>query len=125
MPLGMVVSHVLDSNYIIAQLRFVQGLVCTILIRRPRMSPDSSTLMSLFEGPKQVMSLVISGLHWRQCSEAPTMLLYRFMIDAAYLYHIDSNSQLASPYNYVPSQIQQAANHEDIAFHENAMGSMY
>ena len=25
MPLGMVVSHVLDSNYIITPLRFVQG----------------------------------------------------------------------------------------------------
>ena len=97
MPLGMVVSHMLDSNYIIAQLTFLQGLVCTVFGQRPWMSPNSSTLMSLFKGPKQVMSLVISGLHWRQCSEAPIVLLYRFMIDAAYLYHRDSNSQLASP----------------------------
>ena len=102
MPFGMVVSHVLDFNYIITPLRFVQGLVCAIFGRRPRMSPDSSTLMSLLEGPKQVMSLVISGLHWRQCSEAPAALLYRFMIDAAYLYHRDFDSPSVSPYSYVP-----------------------
>ena len=54
MPLEMVVSHVLDSNYIIAPLRFVQGLVRIVLGQIPQMSPDSSTLMSLFEGPKQV-----------------------------------------------------------------------
>ena len=125
MPLGMVVSHVLDSNYIIAPLRFVQGLVRTVLGRRPRMSPDYSTLMSLLEGPKQVMSPVISGLHWRQCSEAPTTLLYRFMIDATYLYHRDSDSQSASPYIYVLFQIQHTISHEDIAFHENAMAPMY
>ena len=74
MPLEMVVSHVLDSNYIIAPLRFVQVLVRTILGRRPWMSPDSITFMILFEGPKQVMSLVIFGLRWRQCSEAPAVL---------------------------------------------------
>ena len=72
MPLGMVVSHVLDFNYIIVLLRFVQGLVRAIFDRRPRMSPDSRTLMILFEGPKQVMSLVISVLRWRQCSKAQT-----------------------------------------------------
>ena len=71
------------------------------------------------------MSLVIFGLHWRQCSEALAVLLYRFMIDVAYLYHRDSDSQSASPYNYVPFQIQQTVSHEDIAFHENAMGPMY
>ena len=103
MPLGMVVSHVLDSNYIIAPLRFVQGLVRVVFGQRPRMSPNSSTLMSLLKGPKHVMSLVIYGLRWRQCSEAPIVLLYRFMIDAAYLYHRDSDSQTASPYSYVPS----------------------
>ena len=89
------------------------------------MSPDSSTLMSLLEGPKQVMSLMISGLCWRQCSEALVVLLYRFMIDATYLYHRDSDSQLVSPYNYVPFQIQHTVSHEDIAFHKNAMGPMY
>ena len=125
MPLGMVVSHVLDSNYIIAPLRFVQGLVRTVLGRRPQMSLDSSTLMSLLEGPKQVMSPVISGLRWRQCSEAPRVLRYTFTIDAAYLYHIDSNSQSASPRSYVLFQIQQTFSHEDIAFHENSMGPMY
>ena len=52
MPLGMVVSHMLDSNYIIVPLRFVQGLVRAVFGRRPWMSPNSSTLMSLFEGPK-------------------------------------------------------------------------
>ena len=66
MPLGMVVSHMLDSNSIIALLRFVQGLVRTVLGRRPQMSLDSSTLISLLEGDEQVMSLVIFGLHWRQ-----------------------------------------------------------
>ena len=71
------------------------------------------------------MSLVIFGLHWRQCLEAPIVLLYRFMIDAAYLYHRDSNSQSASPHSYVPFQIQQTISHEDIAFHENAMGPIY
>ena len=105
MPLRMVVSHVLDYNYIIASLRFIYGLVHTVLGQRPRMLPDASTLMSLFEGPKQVMSLVIYGLRWRQCSEAPTVLLYRFMINAAYLYHKDSDSQSVSPYSYAPSQI--------------------
>ena len=75
-------------------------------------------------GPKQVMSLVISGLRWRWCSESPTVLLYRFMIDAAYLYHKDSNSELASPYSYVPFKLQQAVSHEDIAFDENSMGPM-
>ena len=125
MSLGMVVSHVLDFNYIITLLRFVQNLVRAVFGRRPQMSPDSSTLMSLFTRPKQVMSLVIFGLRWRQCSEGPPMLLYRFMIDAAYLYHIDSDSPSVSPYSYVPSQIQQAISHEDIAFHDNAMGSMY
>ena len=96
MPLGMVVSHVLDSNYIITPLRFVQGLVRTVLGRRPWMSPDSSTLVSPLDGPKQVMSLMISRLHWRQCSESPTVLRYTFMIDATYLYHRDSDSQSAS-----------------------------
>ena len=74
MPLGMVVSHVLDFNYIIAPLRFVQGLVRTVFGRRPQMSLESNTLMSLLEGPKQVMSLVISELHWRQYSEASIYL---------------------------------------------------
>ena len=71
------------------------------------------------------MSLMISGLRWRQCSEAPAVLLYRFMIDATYLYHRDSNSPSVSPYSYVPFQIQQTVSHEDIAFHENAMGPIY
>ena len=83
MPLRMVVSHMLDSNYIIAPLRFVQGLVHVVLGQRPQMSPNSSTLVILLEGPKQVMSLVISGLRWRQCLEAPTVLRYTFMIDVA------------------------------------------
>ena len=87
MPLRMVVSHVLDFNYIIAPLRFVQGFVHTIFGQRPWMSPDSSTLVSPLEGPKQVMSLVIFGLCWSQCSEAPAVLRYTFMIDATYLYH--------------------------------------
>ena len=52
MPLEMVVSHVLESNYIIVPLRFVQGLVYTVLGQRPRMSPDSTTLMIPLEGPK-------------------------------------------------------------------------
>ena len=124
MPLGMVVSHVLNFNSIISLLRFIQDLVRTVLGRRPRMSPDSSTLMSLLEGPKQVMSLVISGLHWRQCSESPVALLYRFMIDTTYLYHRDSNSPSVGPYNYVLFQIQKVVGHEDIAFHENSMGPM-
>ena len=47
------------------------------------------------------------------------------MIDAAYLYHRDSDSQLVSPYNYVLFQIQQIVSHEDIAFHENAISPMY
>ena len=102
MSLGMVVSHMLDSKYIITSLIFVQGLFCIVLGRRPWMSPNSSTLMSLFEGPKQVMSLVISGLHWRQCLEVPPVLLYRFMIDETYLYHKDSDSQSVSLHNYVP-----------------------
>ena len=66
MPLGMVVSHVLDFNSIITPLRFMQGLFHTVLGRRSQMSPDSSTLVSPLEGPKQVMSLVILGLRWRQ-----------------------------------------------------------
>ena len=47
------------------------------------------------------------------------------MIDAAYLYHKDPDSQSMIPYSYVLSQIQQAVSHEDIAFHENAIGPMY
>ena len=47
------------------------------------------------------------------------------MIDAPYLYHKDSDSQSASPYNYVPFQIQHTISHEYIAFHKNAMGPMY
>ena len=39
--------------------------------------------------PNKFMSLVISGLCWRQCLESPTTLLYRFMNDATYLYHRD------------------------------------
>ena len=100
MPLGMVVSHVLNFNSIIALLRFVQGLFCTILGRRPRMSLDSSTLVSPLEGPKQVISLVISGLHWRHCLEAPAVPQYTFMIDITYLYCKDSDSQSASPHSY-------------------------
>ena len=46
------------------------------------------------------------------------------MIDAAYLYHRDSDSPSVGPYNYVPFQIQQAISHKDIAFYENAMGPM-
>ena len=46
------------------------------------------------------------------------------MIDVAYLYHRDFDSQSVNPDSYVPFQIQQIVNHEDIAFHENAMGSM-
>ena len=101
MPLGMVVSHVLHFNSIIALLRFVQGLFHTVLGRRPQMSPDSSTLVSPLEGPKQVMSLMISGLCWRQCSEAPTVLQYTFMIDTTYLYCRDFDSQSVSPHSYV------------------------
>ena len=89
------------------------------------MSLDSRTLMSLLEGPKQFMFLVIYGLRWIQCLEAPIVLLYRFMIDATYLYHRDSDSPLVGPYNYVPFQIQHTISHEDIAFHENFMGPMY
>ena len=85
MPLGMVVSHVLDFNSIITLLRFVQGLFHIVLGRRPQMSPDSSTLVSPLKGPKQVMSLMIFGLRWRQCSEAPVVLRYTFMIDASIL----------------------------------------
>ena len=48
------------------------------------------------------MSLVIFGLHWRQYSEALAVLRYTFIIDAAYLYHGDSDPQLASPHSYVP-----------------------
>ena len=44
------------------------------------------------------------------------------MIDATYLYHRDSDSLSVSTYNYVPFQNQQVVSHEDIAFHENAMG---
>ena len=102
MPLGMVVSHVLDSSYIIALLRFIQGFFCTIFGQRPQMSPDSRTLVSPLEGPKQVMSLVIFGLRWRQCSESPAVLQYTFMIEPAYLYHRDSDSQSVSPHSYVP-----------------------
>ena len=101
MPLRMVVSHMLDFNSIIASLRFVQGLFHIVLGRRPRMSPDSSTLVSPLEGPKQVISLVIFGLRWRQCSESPTMLQYTFMIDTTYLYRKDSNSQSVSLHSYV------------------------
>ena len=82
------------------------------------MSPDSSTLVSPLEGPKQVMSLVIYGLHWRQRLEGPAVLRYTFMIDAAYLYH---NQQV----HIAMYQIQQTISHEDVAFHENAMGLMY
>ena len=60
------------------------GLVRTVHGQRPQMSPDSSTLVSPLKGPKQVMSLVISRLRWRQCSEAPIVLWYIFMIDVAY-----------------------------------------
>ena len=101
------------------------GDVTTVLGRRPHMSPDSSTLMSLLEGPKHVVSLVIFGLRWIHCSEAPTVLRYTFMIDVAYLYHRDFDSQSTSPYIYVPFHIQQTISHEDIEFHENAMGPMY
>ena len=97
----MVVFHVLDFNSIITPLRFLQGLFRTVLGWRPRMSPNSSTLVSPLEGPKQVMSLVIYGLHWRQCSEAPVVLRCTFMIDTAYLYHKDSNSHSTSPHSYV------------------------
>ena len=47
------------------------------------------------------------------------------MIDAAYLYHRDSDSQSISPYSYVPFQIHHTVSHEDIEFHSNAMGPMY
>ena len=124
-PLGMVVSHVLEFNSIITPLRFIQGLFRTILGQRPRMSPDFSTLVVTLKGPKQVMSLMIFGLRWRQWSNAPAVLRYTFMIDPAYLYHKDFDSQSGSPYSYVTFQIQQTINHEDIAFHENAMGPMY
>ena len=70
------------------------------------------------------MPLMIFVLRWRQCSEAPPVLLYKFMIDVAYLYHRDSDSPSLGPYNYVPFQIQQTISHEDISFHENAMGPM-
>ena len=46
------------------------------------------------------------------------------MIDTTYLYRKDADSQSASPYSYVPFQIQQTVSYEDIAFHENAMGPM-
>ena len=98
----------LDFNSIITLLRFVQGLFHTVLGQRPRMSPDSSTLVSPLEGPKKVMSLVIFDLCWRQWSKAPSVLWYTFMIDTAYLYHKDSDSQWASPYSYVPD----AADHQ-------------
>ena len=101
MPLGMVFSHVLNCNFIIVPLRFVQGLFLIVLGRRPQMSPDSSTIMSPLKG-NMFMSLVISGLRWRQCSEARAVLLYIFMIDATYLYHKDFDSPLVSPYSYVP-----------------------
>ena len=71
------------------------------------------------------MSLVNYGLHWRQYLEAPAVLQYTFMIDTTYLYHRDSDSQSASPYSYVPFQIQQTISHEDISFHENAMGPIH
>ena len=61
--------------------------------------------MSLLEGPKQVMSLVSSELRWRQYSEAPTVLQYTFMIDAAYVYHRDFDSQSVSPHSYEPDPI--------------------
>ena len=80
--------------------------------------------MSLLEGPKQVMSLMIFGLRWRQRSEAPAVLQYTFMIDTAYLYHSDFDFLLVSPYNYLLFQIQQVISHEDISFHENTMGPM-
>ena len=36
MPLGMVVSHVINSNYIIASLRFMQGIgLCSIWSKTP------------------------------------------------------------------------------------------
>ena len=105
MPLGMVVSHVLDFNSIIAPLRFVQGLFRTALGQRRWISLDSSTLVSPLEGPKRVMSLVIFELRWRQCSEASTVLQYTLIIDAAYLYRRDSDSQLASPHSYEPDLV--------------------
>ena len=47
------------------------------------------------------------------------------MIDEAYLYRKDCDSQSVSPYSYVPFQIQQTISHDDIAFHQNAMDPMY
>ena len=70
------------------------------------------------------MSLVIFGLHWRQCLEALAVLLYRFMIDAAYLYHRDSDSLSVSPYSYVLLQIQQTISYEDIGFHDEESESL-
>ena len=52
------------------------------------------------------------------------VLLYIFMIDTTYWYHRESDSPSVGPYNYVPFQIQDTLKHEDIAFHENAMGPM-
>ena len=106
-----VLSASWDGCFLCARLQLHHRTVeirtgfCTILGRRPWMSPDSSKLVSLLEGHKQVMSLVIFELHWRQCSEAPVVLRYTFMIDAAYSYHRDSNSQLASPHSYVPDPV--------------------
>ena len=51
------------------------------------------------------------------------MLLYRCMIEATYLYHRDSDSQLASPHSYVPDPTDHQSWRYSI--HENAMGPMY
>ena len=78
--------------------------------------------MSLFEGPKQVYVPCDFWVALETVFKIPSSALYRLMIDATYLYHRDSDSPSVSPYNYVSFQIQQAISHEDIAFHENAMG---
>ena len=67
------------------------------------MSHDSSTLMSLFEGPKQVYVPYDFQVVLEIVFRSPVMLLYRFMIDATYLYHKDSDSPPVNPYSYVPS----------------------
>ena len=108
-------SHCLDSYRVSIHAVFGQ---------RPRMSPDSSTLMSLFEGPKQVYVPYDFWVALETVFKSPSSAPIRFMIDAAYLYHRDSNSPLVSPYSYVPFQIWQTTSHEDITFHENAMGPM-
>ena len=70
LPLRMVVSHMFDFSTLFASLRIAQDIyIHPIICRRPRISPDSSTLVSHFGTPSYMFPWM-SGLRWRLYSEA-------------------------------------------------------